>query len=373
MSRVERSILPASSRGFSSLTPPNALHVLPDHSSQYFEAAKTVLATPPGAWPPQLAAVLARHYGWTGTIDPVSSEAEQTALLERPGTAPLILKISSRPEGAESFRFQSAMLAGLEASNGFDVPRLIRTDRGQAGFEEDGLTGYVQTAVKGVQLSRAAIGSRQLHQAGRALGALDTALAGLVLPGQDRPVLWNIRCWPGVLEFLPYIADASTADLVRDAMQRYLEAALPLLPELPWQVTHNDPSPHNMFVDGDQIAFIDFGDGGWAPRLQDLAVAASHFVLDPASALGGAEALIAGYAVVLPLSPLDARMLVPLIRARQAALILVNAWRATLFPADADYINKNVGRAKNGLSILARLGASDAATAVLAAAATPKE
>ncbi|MGI4792516.1 MAG: phosphotransferase [Janthinobacterium lividum] len=367
MPRAETSIMSAQCRGAS--FPSDVTRVPPDH----FGAAKAVLAMPAGDWPERLAAVLARHYGWTGTINPVSSEAEQTALLERSGTAPLILKISSRPEGAESFRFQSAMLAGLEGSDGFDVPRLIRTDRGQPGFEEDGLTGYVQTAVEGVQLSRAAIGPTQLHQAGRALGALDAALAGLVLPGQDRPVLWNIGCWPGLLDFLPYVADASTADLVRDAMQRYVESALPLLPELPWQVTHNDPSPHNMFVDGDRIAFIDFGDGGWAPRLQDLAVAASHFVLDPASALGGAEALIAGYAAIVPLSPLDARMLVPLIRARQAALILVNAWRAALFPAEADYINKNVGRAKNGLSILARLGASDAATAVLAAAATPKE
>ncbi|RZK89658.1 MAG: serine kinase, partial [Methylobacterium sp.] len=304
---------------------------------------------------------------------PVSSEAEQTALLERPGTAPLILKISSRPEGVESFRFQSAVLAGLEGSDGFDVPRLLRTVDGQPGFEEDGLAGYVQTAVEGVQLGRAAIGPRQLGDAGRALGALDAALAGLVLPGQDRPVLWNIGCWPGLLDFLPYVADASTADLVRDAMGHYIETAMPLLPELPWQVTHNDPSPHNMFLHGDRIAFIDFGDGGWAPRLQDLAVAASHFVLDPASALGGAEALIAGYAAIVPLSPLDARMLVPLIRGRQAALVLVNAWRAALFPADADYINKNVGRAKHGLSILARLGPADATVAVLAAAAAPKE
>ena len=98
-----------------------------------------------------------------------------------------------------------------------------------------------------------------------------------------------------------------------------------------WQVTQNDPSPYNMMVSDRGVGFIDFGDGCWNPRIGDLAIAASHVVTDPALPLGGAEHLVAGYASVIPLSALEARLLVGLMRARQSALILVNYWRAHLF------------------------------------------
>jgi Ser/Thr protein kinase RdoA (MazF antagonist) len=94
-------------------------------------------------------------------------------------------------------------------------------------------------------------------------------------------------------------------------------------------------------------------------------------VIDPALPLGGAEQLISGYGAVVPLSALEARLLVGLMRARQSALILVNYWRANLFPADAQYIKKNVARAERGLEILAPLSADAGKAAVLAAASQP--
>ena len=113
--------------------------------------------------------------------------------------------------------------------------------------------------------------------------------------------------------------------------------------------------------------FIDFGDGGWNPKIQDLAIAASHMVRDPNLPLGGAEHLIAGYHAITPLSGLEARLLVGLMRARQSALILINYWRSHLFPDAAEYINKNVARAERGLAILSQLDAASAEAAVLAA------
>ena len=104
-----------------------------------------------------------------------------------------------------------------------------------------------------------------------------------------------------------------------------------------------------------------------SPRIQDLAIAASHVVKDPTTALGGAEYLIAGYASVIPLSALEARLLVGLMRARQSALILINYWRSHLFPAEAQYIKKNVPRAEHGLSILTPLSVDEGEAAVLAA------
>jgi hypothetical protein len=65
--------------------------------------------------------------------------------------------------------------------------------------------------------------------------------------------------------------------------------------------------------------------------------------------------------------PLEMRLLVGMIRARQAALILINHWRAEIFPQEAQYIKKNVRRAETGLMILSALDAEAAEQAVHAA------
>lgn len=122
-----------------------------------------------------------------------------------------------------------------------------------------------------------------------------------------------------------------------------------------------------MIVTDRGVGFIDFGEGGWNPRIQDLAIAAGHMVMDLHLPLGGAEHLIAGYHAIAPLSRLEARLLVGLMRARQSALILINYWRSHLFPDAAAYINKNVARSERGLAILSQLDAVSAEAAVLAA------
>ena len=128
------------------------------------------------------------------------------------------------------------------------------------------------------------------------------------------------------------------------------------------------PVPHRTTFQTDGgIAFIDFGDGGWNPRIQDLAIAASHFVTDPGQPLGGAAPLIAGFHAVQPLTRLEMSLLIGLTRARQTALILINHWRAEIFPEEAQYIKKNVKRAETGLMILSALDAQAADQAVQAA------
>ncbi|MFC6761871.1 phosphotransferase enzyme family protein [Sulfitobacter porphyrae] len=157
---------------------------------------------------------------------------------------------------------------------------------------------------------------------------------------------------------------------VADAMKDYVETIAPQTGDLVWQVTHNDPSPFNMMVTDQGLGFIDFGDGCHSPRLQDLAIAASHVVTDPDLLLGGAEYLIAYYASVLPLTALEESLIIGLMRARQSALILINYWRAHLFPDDAAYIKKNVQRAENGLAILASRTAPSCQATVQTALAT---
>ncbi len=336
----------------------------------YFKAAEANLASRPSSLGEDPSVeLLSRHYGLSGSIQVLSSEVEQTALVNRPDGGQLVLKTSTRPDAIDSFRFQSAALAGLEGKSGFVVPQIIRTSDHRLMFESEDVWGYLQTHLAGQPLHEVRVTPKLLFETGHALASLNLALGQIEVPAIHRPVLWHIGCWPRLVEFMPHLPSGPIADLVRLAMQTYVDEIKPQLGALTWQVTHNDPSPYNTLLTGSGIAFIDFGDGCWGPRIQDLAIAASHMVNDPSAHLGGAEYLIAGYDSVLPLSAIEMRLLVGLMRARQSALILVNYWRAELFPADAQYIKKNVARAENGLSILAPLGDAEAEAVVLAATA----
>ncbi|MBH5397732.1 phosphotransferase [Bradyrhizobium sp. CNPSo 4010] len=334
----------------------------------YFRAAAAVLAVRSDSSGPDIsAALLKRHYGVTGSITTLSSEIERTVEIHIPDGRRCILKTSTRPEAVDSFRFQTSVLAGLEEAVGFAAPAVLRTSSGALMFEEYLICGYLQTRIEGIPLHQVLPTRELLFRTGRALARLDLALAQVKVPAAHRPVLWHVGCWSRLMELEQYLPTGSIADRVHAAMADYREFVEPQISNVVWQVTHNDPSPFNMIVTGQGLGFIDFGDGCWSPRIQDLAIAASHVVSDPTLPLGGAEHVIAGYASVIALSMLETRLLVGLMRARQSALILVNYWRAHLFPADAEYIKKNVARAERGLSILAPLDAALGEAAVLAA------
>jgi Ser/Thr protein kinase RdoA (MazF antagonist) len=339
----------------------------------HFSAAAAILAAQPERSEPDASAVLlGRHYGLAGKITTLSSEVERTAEVQLPDGDRLILKTSTRREAPDSFGFQAAALAGLEGAGGFVVPRLVPTASGGRTFEDAGICGYLQTRIDGAPLHREVPTPDLLFRTGCALARLDKALEQIEPPAVHRPVLWHIGFWAQLMSFEQYLPAGGVAHQVRSAMANFADAIAPQLANLPWQVTHNDPSPFNTIVTDLSIGFIDFGDGCWNPRIQDLAIAASHMVTDPSLPLGGAEHLIAGYASVIPLSGLETKLLVGLMRARQSALILINAWRSHLFPEDAEYINKNVGRAERGLAILTRLDPAPAEAAVIAAASSPQ-
>ncbi|MBX5210519.1 phosphotransferase [Rhizobium sp. NZLR11] len=312
-----------------------------------------------------MAELLLRHYGLQGEITALSSEAEFTAQVITWDGRSLILKLSARAEARDSFCFQATSIAALQDSYTFTVPTIIRTIDGGLTFEEADFSGYLQTKLLGRQLHSLGANPDAYYQTGRALAHLNLALRPLDVPGKYRPILWHIGCWSHLTQLQQYLPTGAISEHVRSSMSDFSKIVEPQLAMVEWQITHNDPSPHNVFFLDREVAFIDFGDGTFGPRIQDLAIAASHLVTDTNRALGGAEDLIAGYASVFALSTLETNLLVPLMRARQSALILVNHWRAHLFPADADYIKKNVSRAERGLSILAALAPAEAEASVL--------
>ena len=138
----------------------------------YFRAAAAILALRPGSEPDMSAALLERHYGLTGSIVTLSSEVERTVGVSLADGRRLILKTSTR-RAVDSFRFQTAAIAGLQGAAGFVAPEVLRTSNGALMFEQDGVCGYLQTRIEGIPLHQARRTPDLLFRTGIALARLD--------------------------------------------------------------------------------------------------------------------------------------------------------------------------------------------------------
>src|SRR5947209_6117421 len=162
----------------------------------YFRAAAASLAMRPGSSEPDMSAsLLERHYGLTGSIATLSSEVERTDEVNLSEGRRLILKTSTRPEAVDSFRFQTAAIAGLQGATGFIAPEVLRTSDGALMFEQEGVRGYLQTRIEGIPLHQAMPTPDLLFRAGSALARLDLTLDLVNVPAAHRPVLWHVGCW----------------------------------------------------------------------------------------------------------------------------------------------------------------------------------
>jgi Ser/Thr protein kinase RdoA (MazF antagonist) len=100
---------------------------------------------------------------------------------------------------------------------------------------------------------------------------------------------------------------------------------------LPRQAIHNDANPENILIDadGDVSGFIDFGDALKAPRIIEVATAASYLRTGDENPLKFIEAFVEGYHQRSPLSDAEFNLLFDLIRTRLAVTLILLYWRLT--------------------------------------------
>ena len=127
---------------------------------------------------------------------------------------------------------------------------------------------------------------------------------------------------------------------------RLQERVLPRFGNLRWQVIYNDLNPSNVLVDPDDpdrvVGIIDFGDMVRAPLIVDVAVAATYQLRHTPDPFEAATQFIAAYHSVTPLEETETDLLFDLVATRLAMSVIINTWRATLYPENRDYIMRNV-------------------------------
>ncbi len=281
------------------------------------------------------AALLAEHYGLSGTLSPLASERDQNFKVET-AEGTFILKIVNAAEPEVESDFQTALLAHLGANAGdLPVPHIRPALSGASLASTIGPHGArhrirLVSWVEGRPLAETERSDAALHALGRMLGRFDAALKGFMHPGALRDLDWDIRHAGRSAGRLQHVAAAEDRALLERFLTRFAAIA-PRLAMLRAAVIHNDANDWNVLVDNgdaDRISgLIDFGDALHAPVIAEVAIAAAYAGLDHADPIGAAAAIASGFHAEYPLQEEEVDLLYDLIAIRLVTSVTISASR----------------------------------------------
>lgn len=308
-------------------------------------------------------ALLQAHYGLEGELRPLSGERDANFLLTRLDGGRCMLKVSHPLETPLVADFQTQALLHLERhAPDLPVQRLVRTREGQpaVAVAVPGGPGprvvRVFSYLEGLPMPQAPRSEAQRINVARALAALDSALAGFTHRAGEEDLPWDIQQAHRARGLLRAVADPARQALALAAIAGFEAEILPRLAALPRQPIHNDFNLYNLLADPaepERVAgILDFGDMVLAPRINDLAVAASYQLSEASDALCALGSFVAAYHTVAPLSAAELAVLPAMIRARLVMVVAISGWRAARQPHNADYLLRNNAISWNRLQTL---------------------
>jgi len=317
---------------------------------------------PPSFSAEAVAAVVGEEYGLRGDYTQLVSERDQNFQLKAPDGRKFVVKVTSLIEDRIATDFQIAMLSHFEEC-GFDYsPRVVRTVSGQKRslITSDAGQEYclrVVTWHEGNLLHDVGLSADNARRLGERLAELDLALESFEFDGDGQAGLWDMQDALQLRSLLPHVNDVEVQKYTRDVLTRFDETVDTALRALPVQAIHNDANPENILIgaEGNVSGFIDFGDAIKAPRIMDVAIAASYLRTGGENPLELIEAFIEGYEQQSPLSSTEFGLLFDLIRTRLATTLILMYWRLSACDGDDPYRQKTLENESNAFEFLVYL------------------
>lgn len=318
--------------------------------------------------PERVADALWGYYGLAGELSRISTEKDDTFLLEPTDPGPRhLIKISSSYEDPTIVDLQSSVLEHIEqADPGLPIPRLMRTLEGHrdvACFTGPGPYSRVLRVLSYLEGTPLGYGPTSLDQrlaVGRTLARLSHALHGFEHPRSQRLLAWDIRNFPQLAPLLDYVENAELRVLIAMQLDIYASRIEPLLPSVRQQVVHNDLNRFNILTTtrrGKELSgIIDFGDVVHTALPFDVAIAASGF-LSTAATDPWAEArdMIRGYLNVRTLNEAEREVALLAAPVRIAIRTLLTSYQSAINPERGDYLNSHMS---DNISVLRAVSTS---------------
>ena len=328
------------------------------------------MVSPPVVTVDDASKVAADLYGWQAEAIALTGERDKNYLLHTQEAGDVVLKFINPAEEAAETDLQIQVLLWLAQQNcAVVVPKALRSRTGDlvcdytVGEQVYKVRAY--TYLNGVSVAQAQMGAALQQSFGAQAAQLVRALEGFDHPALSRVLLWDVmhlnqlRAWAE--EVLP---QDEMGQFVFAYLDQFEQTILPVLQALPQQVIHGDISKSNTVASSADATSIhgvlDFGDLCKAPRVVELAVAASYALDAETGDLQAALAgIVAAYAAVLPLSEAESALIPDLIIARLVQRIVISEWRASHFPNNRDYILRSNAQARQLLGQLMQVSAAN--------------
>jgi len=291
-------------------------------------------SAPPTAAVAAVAGAVEQQFGLSGEYLPLVSERDQNFYLKSADGQQFVVKVTNAAEAAVVSDFHVQLLLYLQQSSAVGTPqvRLTTDGRPYGDITADGRACRLRVVsyLEGSLLADAAIDGVLAHAFGRQLAELGRGLRGFSHPGEKPPLLWDLQRVTELRPLQHHIDDRRGFAAVAAATDDFEELIVPLLEQLPAQVIHGDPNPENVLLGADGrclSGFIDFSDALRAPRVFDVAIAASYLRADSPDPLQLIVPFIAGYTAVTPLQDNEIAILFDMVRARLSTTITLLYWR----------------------------------------------
>ena len=280
-------------------------------------------SAPPAAAVTAVASAVERQFGLSGYYLPLVSERDQNFHLKCADGQQFVVKVTNATEAAIVSDFHVQMLLYLEQTSAVGTPQVRLTTDGKpyGDIAADGSTCRLRVVsyLEGSPLAEAAIDDVLAVEFGRQLAELARGLRGFSHAGESPLLLWDLKRVAELRPLQHHIDDRRGLAAVASATNYFEQLIVPLLDQLPAQVIHGDPNPENVLLGTENrrfSGFIDFSDAIRAPRVFDVAIAASYLRTDGPNALRLIAPFVGGYTAVTPLQDNEIAVLFDLVRAR---------------------------------------------------------
>ena len=314
---------------------------------------------PPNFSAEVVAAVVAENFNLLGEYTQLVSERDQNFRLKASDGREFVVKVTGLIEDRIATDFQIAALSHFEESGFNYTPRIFRTVTGEKRSVITSDTGQeyclrIVTWLDGSLLKDLDLTVNNARRFGQRLAELDLSLENFDFDGDGQAGLWDMQEVLQLQSLLPHVNDEEVQKYLREVLTGFAETVKPALRALPRQAIHNDANPENILIgaDGDVSGFIDFGDALRAPRIIEVATAASYLRTGGGNPLKFIEAFVEGYHQRSPLSDAELNLLFDLIRTRLAMTLTILYWRLTARDEDDPYRQKTLESESNAFEFL---------------------
>jgi Ser/Thr protein kinase RdoA (MazF antagonist) len=314
----------------------------------------------------QVKVIADRQYGIKGDLFALPSERDQNFRIDTETGDRFVIKIANRAEDPTILDMQNKAMEHISNIDpDLPIPKVLLSLEGLAIdniLAEDGANHAMRvlTYLPGSRPKENPTDHALLRPMGTCLARLVLALRGFFHPIANYDLLWDLKHTSKLREYLPYITNEKSLELVSYFLDRFDQNVFPLLPKLRAQIVHNDIVPYNILVAEDDpgriVGILDFGDLIYTPLVIDLATTIAPTIVDHDDPVGAAAEIVAAYNEIIPIEEIELRILYDLIAARLTMLYVIAAWRSEIHPYNREYI---AGDIDDYLSMLVKWRGSD--------------